>query len=96
MKIKTEHIGILIILGGMAFFGYVYFQKQKPKIAQKQLDDLIKKSNDLGQTTNAVDQPFFKPYQSYAPSNETNSDGMPNLNGVLDNIMGSLANLQHL
>lgn len=55
---KTENIGILVILGGVAVFGYIYFQKQKPKIAQKQLDDLIKQSNGLNDTTNVVDPAF--------------------------------------
>ena len=34
---KKENIGLVVILGGVAFIGYIWFNRNKPKLADKQL-----------------------------------------------------------
>lgn len=49
-------IGGIIILGGIAFIGFVWFKKNKPQLSEKQLSDLTTKSNSI--QAGAIDKPF--------------------------------------
>jgi hypothetical protein len=42
---NKNKIGALVILGGIALLGYVYFKKTKPTTAKKQLEDLTKQAD---------------------------------------------------
>jgi hypothetical protein len=56
---KKGNLGILIILGGVALMGYVWFKKNKPSISDKQLADLTAQSNALNTgRVETIDKPF--------------------------------------
>ena len=55
---KKENIGLVVILGGVAFIGYIWFNRNKPKLADKQLADLTAQSNSLQAGADTIDKPF--------------------------------------
>jgi hypothetical protein len=57
-------LGGLIILVGIAFIGFVWFRRNKPVIADKQLQDLKNQSNNLATSADSIDKPFDYSEQS--------------------------------
>ena len=55
---KKQNIGLVVILGGVAFIGYIWFNRNKPKLADKQLADLTAQSNSLQAGADNIDKPF--------------------------------------
>ena len=56
---KKENVGLVIILAGVAFIGFIWFKRNKPKIANEQLADLTAQSNSLNTgSTESIDKPF--------------------------------------
>ena len=55
---KKESIGLVVILGGVAFIGFIWFNRNKPKLADKQLADLTAQSNSLQAGADTIDKPF--------------------------------------
>jgi len=55
---KKENIGLVVILGGVAFIGFIWFNRNKPKLADKQLADLTAQSNSLQAGADTIDKPF--------------------------------------
>lgn len=56
---KKSNLGALIILAGIGIIGFIWFKRNKPTTADKQLADLIAQSNALntGSAEN-IDKPF--------------------------------------
>jgi len=67
---NKNKIGALIILGGIAILGYVYFKKTKPTVAQTQLQGLKNLNNYYGSGTGA--QEDTKIDVSYVPQQAGN------------------------
>ena len=57
MKTKNK-IGALVVLGGIAVLGYVYFKKNKPTVASTQLKKLEELSNSY---KTGGDESYIKP-----------------------------------
>lgn len=55
---KKESVGMIIILGGIAFIGFIWFKKNKPQLSEKQLADLTAQSNSLQAGAETIDKPF--------------------------------------
>jgi hypothetical protein len=54
---KSSNLGVLVILSGVAIIGFIWFKKNKPTIANKQLED-IKKNQYYSQLNEKIDVPF--------------------------------------
>ena len=54
-SMKKENLGALILLGGIAFIAFIWFKRNKPKIADTQLSNLAIQSGNL---ETAIDIPF--------------------------------------
>ena len=54
---KSSNLGVLVILSGVAIIGFIWFKKNKPTIANKQLED-IKKNQYYSQLNEKIDIPF--------------------------------------
>ena len=67
---NKNKIGALVILGGIALLGYVYFKKTKPTVAQTQLQGLKNLNNYYGSGTGA--QEDTKIDVSYIPQQAGN------------------------
>lgn len=52
---KKESLGSLVILAGIGIIGFVWFKRNKPTTADKQLADLTAKSNSIA---DSIDKPF--------------------------------------
>ena len=52
---NKSNLGALIILGGVAIIGFVWFRRNKPTTSDKQLAELIAKSNSIA---DSIDKPF--------------------------------------
>jgi hypothetical protein len=52
---KKSNLGALVVLAGIAIIGFVWFRKNKPTTSDKQLADLIAKSNSIEYD---IDKPF--------------------------------------
>lgn len=55
---NKKSLGGLIILGGFALIGFVWFRRNKPAIADTQLEDLKIQSNNLATTADSIDKDF--------------------------------------
>ena len=55
---NKKSLGGLIILGGVALIGFVWFRRNKPSIADKQLQDLKNQSNNLATSADSIDKAF--------------------------------------
>lgn len=55
---KKENIGLVFILGGVAFIGFTWFNRNKPQLAEKQLADLKNQSGSIKSGAMAIDKPF--------------------------------------
>jgi hypothetical protein len=56
---KKESLGALIILAGIGVIGFIWFKRNKPTTADKQLADLTAQSNALNTgSTGDLDKPF--------------------------------------
>jgi hypothetical protein len=55
---KKQNIGLVVILGGIAFIGFIWFKKNKPTTADKQLADLTAQSNSIQAGADTIDKPF--------------------------------------
>jgi hypothetical protein len=56
---KKESLGGLIILAGIGFIGFIWFKRNKPTTADKQLADLTAQSNALNTgSVESIDKPF--------------------------------------
>jgi len=55
---KKQNIGLVVILGGVAFIGFIWFNRNKPKLGDKQLADLTAQSNSLQAGADTIDKPF--------------------------------------
>jgi hypothetical protein len=68
---KKENIGSAIILAGIAIIGFIWFKRNKPQTANKQLGDLTAQSNAIqAGSVEGIDKPF-EYSQSKIPSVET-------------------------
>jgi len=52
---NKSNLGALIILGGVAIIGFVWFRRNKPTTSDNQLAELIAKSNSIA---DSIDKPF--------------------------------------
>ena len=75
---KKENIGLVVILGGVAFIGYIWFNRNKPKLADKQLADLTTQSNSLQAGADTIDKPF-----EYSEQTIKNQGQNPYSNSIL-------------
>lgn len=56
---KKESLGALVILAGIGVIGFVWFRRNKPTTADKQLADLTAQSNSLkSDNIDTIDKPF--------------------------------------
>lgn len=56
---KKGNIGALIILAGIGVIGFIWFKRNKPTTADKQLADLTAQSNALNTgSAETIDKPF--------------------------------------
>ena len=56
---KKENLGALVILAGIGVIGFIWFKRNKPTTADKQLADLTAQSNALNTgSTGDLDKPF--------------------------------------
>ena len=56
---KKESLGALVILAGIGVIGFIWFKRNKPTTADKQLADLTAQSNALNTgSTGDLDKPF--------------------------------------
>ena len=56
---KKENLGALVILAGIGVIGFIWFKRNKPTTADKQLADLTAQSNALNTGSTAdLDKPF--------------------------------------
>lgn len=55
---KKENIGLVAILGGIAFIGFIWFKRNKPKLSEQQTADLNAKSNSIKAGAETIDKPF--------------------------------------
>ena len=55
---KKQNIGLVVILGGVAFIGFIWFKRNKPQLSDKQLADLTAQSNSLQAGADTIDKPF--------------------------------------
>ena len=56
---KKESLGALVILAGIGIIGFIWFKRNKPTTADKQLTDLTALSNALNTgSTGDLDKPF--------------------------------------
>lgn len=55
---KKESVGMILILGGIAFIGIIWFKRNKPQVSEKQLADLTAKSNSIQAGADTIDKPF--------------------------------------
>ena len=56
---KKENIGLVVVLAGVAFIGFIWFKRNKPTTANKQLPDLNAQSNALNTgSVESIDKPF--------------------------------------
>ena len=73
---KKESLGLLVILGGVAIIGFIWFKRNKPQIAQSQLAKLTAQSNNLATSADTIDKPF-----EYSDDVINNSGINPNSSG---------------
>ena len=56
---KKESIGLLVILGGVAIIGFIWFKRNKPTTSDKQFADLQAQSNALNTgSVESIAKPF--------------------------------------
>lgn len=55
---NKKALGGVIILGGLAFIGLIWFKRNKPTLGSKQLAQLQAQSNNLATSADAIDKPF--------------------------------------
>lgn len=55
---KKESAGMILILGGIAFMGFIWFKRNKPQLSEKQLTDLAVQSNNIQSGAETIDKPF--------------------------------------
>jgi hypothetical protein len=56
---KKESIGAVVILAGIGIIGFIWFKRNKPTTADKQLADLTAQSNALNTgSAESIDKPF--------------------------------------
>jgi len=55
---KKESIGAIVILGGIAIIGFIWFKRNKPTTADAQLAKLTAESNNLSTGADLIDKPF--------------------------------------
>jgi hypothetical protein len=75
---NKKGLGGLIILGGIALIGFVWFRRNKPSIADKQLQDLKNQSNNLATSADTIDKPF-----EYSQQVVQNQGGNPYVSSTL-------------
>jgi hypothetical protein len=51
-------LGVLLIVGGIAYLGYVYFKKNKPKLSATQQKELAALSANLATSADKIDKPI--------------------------------------
>ena len=56
---KKQNIGAVVILAGIGIIGFIWFKRNKPTTADKQLADLTVQSNALNTgSAESIDKPF--------------------------------------
>jgi hypothetical protein len=56
---KKENLGLAVIVAGIGIIGFMWFKRNKPTTADKQLADLTAQSNALNTgSTESIDKPF--------------------------------------
>jgi hypothetical protein len=56
---KKQNIGAVVILAGIGIIGFIWFKRNKPTTADKQLADLTVRSNALNTgSAESIDKPF--------------------------------------
>lgn len=81
---NKQSIGSVIILGGIAFIGFIWFKRNKPTIADKQLADLTAQSNAINAgSVESIDKPF-----EYSQETINNAGSNPYTNSTFT--MGNL------
>lgn len=62
----------ILILGGIAFIGFIWFRRNKPTLASTQLEKLKAQSNNLATSADSIDKPF-----EYSQQQIQNQGGNP-------------------
>jgi hypothetical protein len=82
---KKQNIGLVVILGGVAFIGFIWFNRNKPKLADKQLADLTAQSNSLQAGADTIDKPF-----EYGQDAINNAGSNPYTNSTVGNMYSNM------
>jgi hypothetical protein len=64
---NKNKIGALVLLGGIALLGYVYFKKNKPTVASSQAKGLQALSNYYQTGSGGFDETLIKSQSAYTP-----------------------------
>jgi hypothetical protein len=83
---NKNKIGALIILGGIALLGYVYFKKNKPTVSSSQAKGLEALSNYYKTGAGAMEETLIKGQSGYTPSKA----GELTIGGVQQSILTNL------
>lgn len=83
---NKNKIGALIILGGIALLGYVYFKKNKPTVASSQAKSLEELSNYYKTGAGAMEETLIKGQSGYTPAKA----GELTIGGVKQSILTNL------
>jgi hypothetical protein len=76
---KKENLGAVVILAGIGIIGYIWFARNKPTTADKQLANLTAQSNALSTgSSETIDEPFQLNPQEITLINQIQSS--PHLN----------------
>jgi hypothetical protein len=77
---KKENLGALVILAGIGVIGFIWFKRNKPTTADKQLTDLTAQSNALNTgSTGDIDKPF-----EYSEEQKSSAGINPYTNSTID------------
>ena len=82
---KKQNIGLVVVLGGVAFIGFIWFNRNKPKLADKQLADLTAQSNSIQAGADTIDKPF-----DYGQDTINNAGSNPYTNSTVGNMYSNM------
>ena len=82
---KKQNIGLVVILGGVAFIGFIWFNRNKPKLADKQLADLTAQSNSLQAGADSIDKAF-----EYSEDVKNSAGSNPYTNSTVGNMYSNM------
>lgn len=83
---KKQNIGAVVILAGIGIIGFMWFKRNKPNTADKQLTDLTAQSNALNTgSAESIDKPF-----EYSQQAINSAGSNPYSNSTVENLYSNL------